>query len=301
MERDRVVHERRDSPAREVRLQLVAPVGQDREEVVRRFAARRHLRQLHPPQLACVELGDLPAPPVPAVEVAQLDAQDRGLHLVEPAVETFQLVHVPRPLPVVAEHTQALGQARVRSRDRARVPIGTEVLRGIEAEARERAEGADPPPAVARPVGLGAVLDDRDAELGERSQVGGRAVEVDRHDRLRARPNGPPHGRGIEQQGPALEVRRHGPRARHTDAGRGRDTGIRGKDDLVARSDTERQQRERDRLRARRAADGVLDAQPGRELALERLALLAQHEAPAREDGAHRGVDLRPDHRVLAG
>ena len=62
---------------------------------------------------------------------------------------------------------------------------GGDVLGRVEAEARRVGDRADLAAAVAALEGVRGVLDDGDAELQERVEVGRLAGEMDREDRLR--------------------------------------------------------------------------------------------------------------------
>ena len=101
----------------------------------------------------------------------------------------------------------------------------------------------------------------------------------------------------IEREAIGIDVGEHRPRAGHHD----RQRRVRGRqrrgDDLVARTDAERAQRDRQRVGAGADADGVRRAAGCRELALERLELGTEHEPAALHDPGDRGSHER---RVLA-
>src|SRR5262245_44160883 len=134
------------------------------------------------------------APPrVPGVEVAQLFGQYCRLKLVEAAVDAFGLVIVPALFSVVAQLRQFAGENVAIGYDGTGVTKRPEVLAGIEAEAAGVANRTEFSSLVSCAVGLGSVLDNRDAAspgyLNYGIQIGGLAVEVDRNYRASAPPN----------------------------------------------------------------------------------------------------------------
>ena len=179
------------------------------------------------------------------------------------------------------------------SRDhRAAVAEGAEVLRGVEGERRERAERARPRAVGGHGArGLRGVLDDRHARA-PRSRATG-ATLPKRSTATTAFVRGVSAARtvsAVTQHVSRVDVAedRHG--ARRRDRLGARVEGEGGHDDLVARADAERAQRDRDRLRPVGHADGVRGAEPPRELALEGLDLGAEDELPAVDDALDRGV-----------
>ena len=86
----------------------------------------------------------------PAAEERQPRAQNRGLHLVEPAVGAKLVVAIPRGLPAVAQPLDPRRERGVAGDDRAAVAERAEVLRRIEAERTGDADRADWPSEVAR-------------------------------------------------------------------------------------------------------------------------------------------------------
>ena len=94
---------------------------------------------------------------------------------------------------------------------------------------------------------------------------------------------------------------RTGRRARHLDRGDGRDRGVRDGDDLVARADAERAQREVERRRCRcRRRSPCAHADVRRELRLEGADLVAEDVPSALEDAARRPRRSRPVARYCA-
>ena len=109
--------------------------------------------------------------------------------------------------------------------------------------------------------------------------------------RVRGRERGA-HGVGGHAGRLGVDVAEHGPRARVDDRLRGGVEGERGDDDVVARADAERAQRERDRVRPVGDADGVAGAEVGGELLLEGGHLGAEDERAAIDDLGDLRVDL---------
>jgi hypothetical protein len=149
-------------------------------------------------------------------------------------------------------------------------------------------------------VGLGAVLHDRDAELHQRVEVGRLAVEVDGQDRLRPRRQPPLHLRRIERIRHGIDVREDGPRPGALDPDDRRHAGVRSRDHLVAGLDARRKERDRDRIGARRDADGMGGPAGLRERGLEALDLRREDVGAALEDACDLRVELRAQRFRLA-
>jgi hypothetical protein len=232
----------------------------------------------------------------PLGQMREEDAQDRRLHLVEPAVHPELLVTVAVALPAVAQPPQARRVPRVAAQDGAPVAERPEVLRRVEGEGAERRDRAHRPPAVEGAVRLAGVLEHGEAapvrEFENRLQVRGVPVEVHGHDRPRARGDRPRDGARVEVEGRGVDVHEHRPRARLHDGERGERGGERRRHDLVSGPRPERAQAEVERVGAVRHRDRVLRAEGPRELALERLALGAEDEPAGVEDARDGGVDL---------
>jgi hypothetical protein len=241
--RDRIVDERAHGALVERPLERVAAGMADHEQVVDGARVRRLRREPHPRTLErrAVHGGERAALLGPTGQMAERDAEERGLELVEPAVEAEVLVMVTVLLAAVPELAQGGRERGIVDEDGAAVAESAEVLRGIE---RERARVADRPhraPLVLRAVGLAGVLEDgypaaaRDVQ--DRIEVGGAPVEVDGND-------GP--GAGGERAGDRVRrdvqrlrvhVHEHGPRARRQDRETRERGGVGGGDDLVAGAD----------------------------------------------------------------
>ena len=161
VERRRVVRRGGDARLGERRADRVALARAADEEVV--DVARLVLRQLH--ELAEPELGVArrrgAARLVPAGELRQEDAQERGLQLVEAGVVADEVEGRLVARAVEGEELDAVGELLVVRRHEPSVAEAEEVLRGIEAEGRDRAVLRD----ARRAEGLRRVLEHGDAEL----------------------------------------------------------------------------------------------------------------------------------------
>ena len=130
-----------------------------------------------------------------------------------------------------------------------------EVLRRVEAEAREIRDRADLAGVGLRLDGVRRVLDQREVvQVGERTEaphVGRVAAQVHDDDPASAGRDGGLDGVGVEIARNRIHVGEHRRGARVDDRVGGRAEGQRRRDDLVARADARRQQREVQRRRAR--------------------------------------------------
>ena len=255
VERPRVVHERLDAVHGQPRAQFVPARRPDHVEVVNAGDGRA-------PERGVVASGDLGAAPVLLLERAEPHAQERGLELVEPRVHTRRERVVPRTLRVGAELSQTLRLLRVARRNGAGVTEGAEVLRRVEGEAADRADGARGSLRQAKPDRLRAVLDDRNAGLGEPSNGCRTTVEVHGEDRGGPRTDRGKHRVRVDRQCRVADVHEHGfepgaeDRHRATVRRQGR------ADHLAARGQVERAQGELDRIGARGNADDRRDTEP---------------------------------------
>jgi hypothetical protein len=104
------------------------------------------------------------------------------------------------------------------------------------------------------------------------------------HDGGSPRRDGGRGGVRIEREAVRIDVREYRPRARHHDRQRRVGGGQGRRDDLVARADSERTERNRERIGSCSDAGRLGRAARSRELALERVQLRSQHEPAARDD-----------------
>src|SRR5262249_20003026 len=207
---------------------------------------------------------------------------------------------------VHAQSRDVLGERPVVGRHQPAFAGAAEILARVEAEAGEAAARAHAAAAaVAGADRLRGVLEQRHAQLaGQREQrveVGGLPVQVHRQDRAQPRAARRRRARRprIERTARGLDVGEHGSGAEPRDGACGGEEGEGGAEHLVAGPDAERLQGEQQRVGARAARDRVLRLAVGRELALERLDLLAEHEALALEDAIDGGAQLAADAGIL--
>ena len=152
------------------------------------------------------------------VDPLELRDAERRLHVRQPQVAAELLVQEASRLPEaeVAERAQALGEVVVVGQHHPALTRRDQLV-GVEAEGAQRPEAAAAPPRrargratreVFRPVGLGGVLDDRETvplrELEHGVHVDRVAVDVDGHDRSRARAD--PRRDLIRIQAPGLRI-----------------------------------------------------------------------------------------------
>ena len=184
---------------------------------------------------------DRSTPVVPRLQPAELDAQPRGLELVEPRVEALDLGLAAAPPPVGAKQADVIGELGIAGGHGAAVAEGPEVLDRVE---REPCRPGQTPGAVSRRAGavsLGGVLVEEDSmafgHLPQRLHRREAAEEVHGKDRPGPLGDGRLDRRGIHVVGDRIDVGadrcRSDQRHRHPggDGRVGRD------DDLVARAD----------------------------------------------------------------
>ena len=166
----------------------------------------------------------------------------------------------------------------------------------VEAEARHVAEATDHAAVGAAAEGVGGVLDDAHAApLGQRVQLlepAGDAAEVQRHDRLRPRPQQRGRLVGVETERRVLDVAEHRRRAGRDDRLVIGDEVERRRDDLVAAAHAGRQQ-----AQVQGGGAGVgrqhvarVEAQEARQPVLEGLSHRA-HAEPAGVQRVHHRLD----------
>src|SRR5207248_10075459 len=96
----------------------------------------------------------------PALQITQLDPQDgplEGLHAIVIALQDVVVLPLRAPVAEHADHAVGLGAV---GEDRASLAVSSEVLAGVEAEAGQVTEAADPVPFVLGAVSLGGIFDD---------------------------------------------------------------------------------------------------------------------------------------------
>ena len=255
--------------------------------------------QRQPGEPFAVPIGEPPPGLGPAVEILELDAQHGPLEPVHAIVEAELGVVVAAALGVVAQAPQPLGDRLVIGRDRAGLAVGTEVLSRVEAEAAAQPERAGPLAVVACPVGLGGVLDDRNAaaatDLQQRPHVGGLAVEMNRQDRPGSARDLSLDLAQVHRVGDRIDVDEDRPGPDVADGPGGRHERHRHRDDLIpgphSRADQGQVQRRGPRVHAH--------AEPGTDVVGEGL-LEGGHLGPEHVGRALGDFPERLEHLILA-
>ncbi len=237
--------------------------------------------------------------------MAQLDAEDGGLDLVQTAVGSHHVVVVADLRAVSAQHLHLLGQLRVAGQDHPTVADPAQVLAGEEREATQVSQAARAAAMKGGSGGLGTVFDQTQSVApGDRLQLlhrGGVPIQVDGHDGSGAGSDGRLDTGRIQRVGLGIDVgkdRRGSRQGRR--AGRGHE-GEGGADDFVARSHPQGAQGQVQGVGPVADADAELCPVPGCKFGLEGLDFGAQ-DVVGGSQGAQGGfLDLGLDLGVLGG
>ena len=296
----RVVDAGGDATLLQVLRELVAARRAHHVEVVHvpRAGPLGGQAKIQPGEAGHVARGEAPALVVHGVQPTQEHAAHRGLDVVEAQVEADLGVHVLVQPAVVADLAAPRRHRVVVGHDEATVAHHVEILRRVEGE---HAGAAEPPDLLALPLGavsLRAILQQPEpvllAQRLDAGQIRGLPVEV--HGNKAHGPRGHlgggvthVHGIGV------VHVHEHRRGAGEADRLHGGKRGVRGDQDLVARSRAEGLRQHPDRRRRARGQDRVLGAVVRGELILERAALGTQ-DVLAGVDGLEHGpLDLVVD------
>ena len=232
------------------------------------------------------------------IEMRQLRSQDRRLQRIEARIHAGDVADIALAPAIFAQLRDALGERCVVGHHHAAIADGAQILGRIKAEGGDVAEAAEPPVAEPRAVRLGAILDDPRAvpprKIEDRVEIGGLAVEMDRHDRGDAPAFGGERAgkrRGIEVHRRRIYIDEIRPGARQLDRGHGRDRGMRHGGDVIVGTKRQRPEGNHQRIGAAGDADRVAAADIGGEGALERLDLGAENVGARIENPRDRGVD----------
>ena len=201
---------------------------------------------------------------------------------------------------VVAQGRDPLRQCVVAGHHRAAIAQRAEVLGREETESRRVAERAGPAPVTQCAMRLRRVLDQQQPVLSgqhlQRRHVGQLAIQMHRHDRARARPDGRRHAGRVEVERHLVGFHRHRYQPVLADRQETGDEGIAGHDDLVAVGEGAElpvgTQHQRQRIEAVAHAHRVAHAAPAGELPLEGRQLVAEHVAARVDDARRRGFQL---------
>ena len=305
MRGDRIVDLRPDPAFREEGLKSVSVLRFDDVEIEHVRGAGTDLRLPHigRPDAFVVHRREDDPFGVDVADMPEPDAQERGLDLVEAGVDALLVVDVLHAASVIPQRTNPFGDPFVARREGAGVAEGSQVLRREEAEAADRPERPRLHAVPQRPVALGAVLDDGESlpvrNSADPSHIAGLSVQVNRHDRFRPRRECVADVLGIE----AVELvglDEDGKGSVPRDCENRRDVGVRLDDDLVARADPERANREGEGVESRVEPDAMRDAEERRIFPLERGDFLPEN-VPARAQNPERGLLVFAGVRPKAG
>ena len=183
MQRNGIVECRGDAILREMLPQAVSILRLDDVEVidvVRVAVADRRCYPVDVAQELAVERSHVSPLLRPSAQVLELGCEHRALNGLHPIVVPDRHVVIARDLAVRPQQLRTLIERFVVGDQRACLAERAEVLAGIEAEGRDRAEVADLDAPPAREMRLSRILDDLHVELrGERAEtrhVGGATV-----------------------------------------------------------------------------------------------------------------------------
>ncbi len=244
--------------------------------------------------------GDRPALGICGVEVRQERREDGRLDLVEPRIEAERPANaLALRKAVISQRPHPLGQPGIVRHDGTAVADAAEILGGVERIGGGMAEGAERAAIKGGTVGLGAILDHRqpvpDGKRHEGRHIGRVPEQVDRHDRSGARVHSVGSGGGVDAAGTGIDVNEAGLRAALKHGLRAAGEGEGRQNDLVAESDPERTQCQRQRIRPGGDADAVLAPAIGREVRLEAGHGRAQDVAVSAKHGGDGRIDLAPE------
>ena len=181
MQRDGIVDPRANPRRFQMMLQLLAVGDPNHKQVVHRFRPTRLERQrdtIALPQQLAVAFPILPPLFIPFREVLQFHAQKTGLHRVQPAVVTLDIVVILLGLSVIAQHPASPVDFGIVGGDGSRLAARAQILPRIKAERGRVADRASFFPAIVlareilRAVRLARVFDQNQIILLDQSANG---------------------------------------------------------------------------------------------------------------------------------
>ena len=269
---------------------------------------RSRLRQPRRPKHRVISLRHRAPLLVPAVDVLQLHAENGSLEPVHARIPADLVVVVAAPHPVLAQHSQALGNLIGVGRHHAGIARRAQVLGGIEAERRHIAQSAGLPPLPLRAPRLGGILDELQSALSSKTSktipVDSLAVQMHRQngpDRVRraVESSAASTARGIQVECRGIDVRQHRVRARSQNcADRGKEAEW-GGDDRTPGPDPDSRERQPQRIGSRRAAHRVGHAQRIGGSRLESRNRIPQNELPRIQNPGQRFQQFLAEGRIL--
>ena len=186
---------------------------------------------------------------------------------------------------------------------RTAVAVPAERFRRKEARAADRPERPGCAPAVRRTEALRGILDDRHAasrrDLGNRVIVSALTEQIHGHDRLRLVRERRLDQRRIDIERARIDVDEYGRRAGERDHPGRRNERERRRHHLVAGTDTERHQRDEQRIRAARHCDAMARSRERRETTLELRDLRTHDVLPVLQHCIDARTDRAGERRVL--
>ena len=244
-----------------------------------------------------MRISPITAAAVPFIEMSELDAQNRRLQWIEPAVATLNFIHIFYARAVIAQHADAVGDFWIIGRDRAAIAHRAKILAGIKTPGDGVAVRADALSLIARAMGLGGVLQHVKLVFAgnrkDRIEISGLAIKMHRQDNPRAG-----RDRRLDQLRVYIEcalVRLNGNwrRAALAYSEPSGDVSIRRHDDFIARRDAERAQGEMQGGKTIGDADGEFRLAIGRELRLEGVDLRPKNIPAAIENAPDSPINVR--------
>jgi hypothetical protein len=136
-----------DSTRVKVRCERIArfsPYDKQMTDVSRPVLANRENKFGNALQAVEIISGNSDAMLTPAVEMAKLRAEDRGLQAVEPRAASLKFVIILGDAPVIGGHAHSFRQIFTTGNDCAGIAIGAEILAEIGAECPDIAYRAGP-------------------------------------------------------------------------------------------------------------------------------------------------------------
>jgi hypothetical protein len=253
---------------------------------------------------AIEESSDLPPSQVPCIEVGELSHENGGLYFVEAAIDSLSLVKISALLAIVAQLPYLICYIILVGGDRAGVAESAEVLARIEAEAPGIPERSEFFAFVGSAVGLGGILDDRNALLlGDMNygiHISGLPVQVDRNYR-------PGMGSYRPVQFSRVHIEAHGvyidgdhPCTGRRNSGRSWDAGVCGRDHFIAGRNSGGNEGKVQSFGSGPDSYNMAAAKIGRELSFEPDDFLAEYEPASVEHPANSLVHLTANRFILA-
>ena len=236
--------------------------------------------------------------------MAQFDAQDGRLYLVQSAVDAFVVVMIAHRLAVVTQRAEAFGRGVVVGCDRAAITIGAEVLGGVKGVGGAVAPASRLTVAIGRACRLCTVLHHlqavRPCDTEDGVHVAALPVEVDGDNALGAWGDLCLDEAFVQKAILRTDVDDDGGSAGLYDAGDGGEGGHVGGDHLVARANIHAAQGQSDGLGTVGYAHTMADAEVVGKLTFEGLAFFPEDVPAGVEYTAQGCVDLGTDGLVFA-